>query len=941
MPRPKLDIANTQHSLQQNEFAGIVAFDHMTNDLQQIAKAKRIQRPDGGVRFSPHQKVDWQHKSDRQADPMHRAIGWVQVSFNVILPEPPHGADQFAGDGLTMCNAPAFRCFAFSMEAESCVVSSYDVVMHGDRWQQFWESYLSLPSVEPGQVARWSWVARTPWPSDWPTSWVVVLLVCLAAFVVEVYRRDSRSLRWLPLGTLVVLRSLTWLLVLAVLSQFGISIERSGLPLIVVLLDDSASMSLRDSYRATPDRKFAAELIGSDSNVDVERWMLAREIVARNEGAWLRRLRGRYRIQVERFSSEAIAIGRELLSDEDVRSTLSALEQVKPVGTATRPAEAVRQVLQRTRGASPTAIVILTDGIASSGDQDKLSAIATLAREQLVPLFVVGIGSDETTRDVQFVELVADETAFVNDPILFAAKLKSFGFAGQSAMVELRERGSDKILASSTVTLPADGESKSFELIHTPTQSGDREFELRIVPPAGDVDPANNRRTQTIRVREGKLRILLADGLPRWEFRELKNTLEREPTLELHTLLQESDVEFALQDETAKPLQGRFPVTLEALKTYDVMLLGDLSPSLFSAGVLEHVREFVRSGGGLLLMSGPYHMPLEFRGTPLETLLPIELEGTHVPAADANLSQPFHPQWTVAGRQSTPLFRHLQAEDTARSDRSPQDVWKALPEMFWLCEASQLKAGATVLLEDPLRRGQQHPLPVIALQRFGAGRVLFHATDELWRWRFRGGERFYARFWVQTLRFLARPQSLDGGRGIEFSSDRQVYQQGEPVQLRLQFLNESLMPANQRASVMVERTQEPRRTIELSPVDRTTNTLTGEIRGLRNGQYHALVLEPSQPGTTLSLDFQIETPQREMLRRRLDRADLELAARTTHGKYFALHEADFVHQELPAGQPVPTEVATVVPLWSRWELLLLAIGLLTAEWLCRRHWKLV
>ena len=814
------------------------------------------------------------------------------------------------------------------------------------RW---WETSLGLPPTEPGQVSRWSWTARLPWPSWWPSSIGWLLLTGLLLVIVEVYRRDGRFLGIRKRAVLIGLRGMVLTLLLLLLAQVSISVERTGLPLVVVLIDDSASMGLRDAYSEDEDRKFVATLAGSNSataSADAERLELARRIVSRDDGRWLREIQRRHKLRFERFSAEVVPIGDDLVDDHAVRRLIADLERLLPTGDVTRPAEAVRQVLNQTRGTPPAAIVLLTDGIASSGDADRLSAVVPLARERLVPLFVVGIGSDQPTRDVQLAELIVDDVAFANDPLIFSAKVKSFGLAGQSAAVELRERGQERSLARRSIKLPADGQTVTVDLLFTPTQSGDHEFELLVIPPPGDVDRDNNRLSRAVRVREGKLKILLADGLPRWEFRELKNLLEREPTIELHTLLQEADLEFALQDETAKPLQGRFPLTSEALSVYDVLLLGDLNPGAFSPGVLEHVREFVREGGGLLLMAGPQHMPLGFRGTPLETLLPVELDGTSLPALDADLREPYQPRWTEAGRLSTPLFRHLQLDTLASGDdvasgSASRDAWRSLPGLFWLCEAPRLRAGATVLLEHPLRRGEKQPLPVIALQRFGAGKVLFHATDELWRWRFRDGERIYSRYWIQALRFLSRTQSLDGARGVEFTSDRQTYQRGDSVKLRLQVLDQRQLPASGSATVMLERADEPRRSIELARVANSPNLFTGELRGLNVGRFHAWLSDPSFPGSPPAADFVIEAPQRELQRRQLDRADLEAATRATHGRYFALHEADRVPAEIPAGQPVPLSAATIIPLWTRWELLLLFASLLTAEWLCRRRWRLV
>ncbi len=815
--------------------------------------------------------------------------------------------------------------------------------------QRWWEYSLGLPVAEPGQVSRWSWSIRLPWPTWLPPVFGWLLVAGLVLLIIGVYRRDARTLSIRQQAVLIGLRSVTMSLVLVMLAQISLSVERAGLPLVVVLIDDSASMGLRDAYSTDIERQFIAALIGSNStsgSADAERFELARRILSRDDGRWIRELRHRHRLRIERFSTEAVSIGEDLVDDESVRRVISDLSVLQPTGEATRPAEAVRQVLNQTRGTPPAAIVLLTDGIASNGDADRLSAVVPLALERLVPLFVIGIGSDQQTRDVQLAELTVDEVAFVNDPLVFSVKVKAFGFAGQSASLELRERGSDRSLKRRSIQLPTDGQAATVDLLFTPTQPGDHEFELLITPPPGDVDRDNNRLTRSVRVREGKLKILLADGLPRWEFRELKNMLEREPTVELHTLLQEADLEFALQDETAKPLQGRFPLSREALSAYDVLLLGDLDPGVFSPGVLEHVREFVREGGGLLLMAGPQHMPLGFRGTPLETLLPVELDTASVPPSDADLREPFQPHWTEAGRLSTPLFRHLQLDELANDGESltsngSRDVWRSLPGLFWLCEAPRLRAGATVLLEHPQRRGEKQPLPVIALQRFGAGKVLFHATDELWRWRFRDNERIYSRYWIQALRFLSRTQNLSGARGVEFTADRQTYQRGDAVKLRVQVLDERQLPASGSATVMLERADEPRRTIQLARAANSMNLFVAELRGLRDGRYHTWLSDPSFPGSPPTVDFVVEAPQRELLRRRLDRADLEAATRATHGRYFPIHEADRVPAEIPAGQPVPLSTATIIPLWTRWELLLLFACLLTTEWLCRRRWRLV
>ena len=57
------------------------------------------------------------------------------------------------------------------------------------------------------------------------------------------------------------------------------------------------------------------------------------------------------------------------------------------------------------------------------------------------------------------------------------------------------------------------------------------------------------------------------------------------------------------------------------------------------------------------------------------------------------------------------------------------------------------------------------------LGRFGAGRTLFSAIDDSWRWRFYTGESVFDTYWVQQLRYLARSKKL-GQRKLDFTADR-------------------------------------------------------------------------------------------------------------------------------------------------------------------------
>ena len=119
-------------------------------------------------------------------------------------------------------------------------------------------------------------------------------------------------------------------------------------------------------------------------------------------------------------------------------------------------------------------------------------------------------------------------------------------------------------------------------------------------------------------------------------------------------------------------------------------------------------------------------------------------------------------------------------------------------------EAPDLKPGVRVLAEHPARTGPNGAaLPVVLMHYVGAGKVVFHCTDETWRWRRRVGDVYFARYWVQTLRDLSRSALLDKDRKAELSVDREEYRRGDAVRLRVRFFDDRLAPLQDDGVVVV------------------------------------------------------------------------------------------------------------------------------------------
>ena len=134
-----------------------------------------------------------------------------------------------------------------------------------------------------------------------------------------------------------------------------------------------------------------------------------------------------------------------------------------------------------------------------------------------------------------------------------------------------------------------------------------------------------------ITVRKEKLKVLYVDSEPRYEFRYLKNYLDRDESIDLNVVLLSSDPEYSEQDRSALPT---FPASKDDLFAYDVVLFGDADTSFLSQSQMQNLVQFVtEKGGGVLFVAGELFNPLSYRGTPLELLLPIELADARNPTA--------------------------------------------------------------------------------------------------------------------------------------------------------------------------------------------------------------------------------------------------------------------------------------------------------------------
>lgn len=746
--------------------------------------------------------------------------------------------------------------------------------------------------------------------------------------VIWLYRRQGRNLTARKLWTLTGLRLTSLVILLLMASGLSLAIQKTGLPYLVVLLDTSSSMGIVDQSRDTRIAEATRQRVSDTKLQDASRLELGKSVLLEQKAQLLTTLQERYRLKLYSFDDALSSIGSGEVTEVD--EVELALRAIRPLGTETRPAPCLRQVLDEFRGSPPAGVVVLSDGVASRSAGERLSLAAEDARSQSVPLFAVGLGSSDPDRDLELTDLLVERMAILGDPLLFTARIRSWGVDKEPVRANLKRVGESRVLA--TTEIQPTTNPFTIELLTLPDEEGDLEYEVTIEPVRGESTLENNAARATVSVRSTQIRVLLVERTPRWEFRHLKPLLERDKMIELKTVLQESDIDFVQEDRTALP---GFPARQVDLDEFDVVILGDIDLSLLNPQSLTHLKSFVsEKGGGLILVAGERHNPLSYRGTPLESLCPVLLSELSLPAPEVSEAG-FQLEPTAEGKSQA--FLRLDDQST-----DPASFWRTLPPLYWSMEPGKRKPGAVALAVQSNRFGKDGKIPVLIWQRFGAGQVLFHATDELWQWRQGREDSVYGRYWGQAIRQLSRAKLLGDDRSLHLSSDRPVYTLGETVKLQARAPS-GLQDASLEESLtaIVERPGGERRRVPMQKVGDETAEFEVNWSSDLVGPYRAWIESPGATAESDACRFRVEIPNRELRQRAADHHDLQEAARISRGQFYHWTEAGQLANDLPAGRPIAESTAEHFPLWNRWEMLLALLACLTAEWIIRKRSWLV
>ncbi|MBI1304418.1 MAG: hypothetical protein GC172_11630 [Phycisphaera sp.] len=745
----------------------------------------------------------------------------------------------------------------------------------------------------------------------------------------------SRAMR----GALALFRAAAIVLVALLIAGPSLRLERIRIERdrLVVLVDRSQSLAIEDGAAG---RSRDAEMRGILANAEETLATIARD----------------KDIDFAGFAGGVFSLGADAGADADAPLADGAAQRPRSMvpeigeanGDRTDLDGALRQALARAAGRPVSGILLLSDG--RSATPVSTETFRTLERDA-IPVFAVPLGSGARVGDAAIISVAAPSRAFVRDRVPVEVRVDRGGVEG-ALTVRLVDAETGAELDAETVE--ADGGDGSnlgvrdeasedgapaesgvadetvVMLDMSATDAGRRSMRVEIAPARPDLVRENNARTVSVELVDRPIRVLYVEGSSRWEYRYLKNLLIREQDIESSVMLLSADRDFA--QEGNMPI-ARLPRTAEEFGRYDLFVIGDVPGGFFSPEQLAIIRgEVSERGAGLLWIGGDRSTPSSWEGTPLADLLPFRPPLSLEARVGASMIRPTvaaerlgvlrlaetptgWPETLVDRGLSWPKLRFVQSVPRARVKPTAEVIAQA--------------ESADALGEDPSA--------AVLRMRFGAGEIIYVATDEIWRWRYGQGERYPERFWVPLVRLLARESLAADGGGATLTVTPSRVTPGESVLVTLRLGDESAAEAAAQSLPLEIRGADGNPIARLDLV-RDGADATASFPADRLGSFQAVATDPSFGSA--DAPFEVVRADDELRRGDADHEALAVLAARTKGRVLGAEAIEELPQLLPA-RAREIDESLLESLWDTPLAFGMLLVLLALEWTGRRLLRLV
>ena len=709
-----------------------------------------------------------------------------------------------------------------------------------------------------------------------------LLLLIAAAFIalsIYIYRWTIPPVPgWLK-RILTALRIASLIIILFILFEpiLNISWKRTEKPVVAVLLDNSASMTLKDNGAVRADKAMAilrSDLFrksSRDKNFDF--YQFAHELAP---------------LSIARLDSIAF--------DNDGTDLTRALATLQ----------------ERTIDRYLTGVILITDGINNLGDNP-----ARFVEDFAAPIFPIAVGKSEEQKDVVLSKITSNQITYVNNKVPVQVSLQAYGYQNQKVEVYLQQGA--EVLDSKTINIETNLFETRIQLNFTPKQPGFTKYTVRIPVLEDELTALNNQKNFYINILQSKMKILFIAGGPTADLKFLKKNLEADPNIEISFWIVKKNQEF---------YQGPFPGATEKLMAYDCIILQNFPTKNIPQDVINNIKKVLEAKGTpLLFIAGnAVHYP---------SLLPL---APHLPIAppfnELNEIQVI-PRLTSAG------VVHPATRLSDNEIENQQMWRNMAPIFLSLYPAKTQPGTETLLETDPeqtLLRTVTVTPPLVVAQKLGQQKSMAILGYGIWRWDLlmwgigRSNEVFQ-QFLSNSIRWLI---TKEDSKPVRIIADQAIYRNGQQISFTGQVYYEDYRPIDGAEVKLTVTGKQKSYDILLSGIG--NGKYEGSLQALEGGDYsyEGIAAFNNRVIGTDKGQFSVEDFNLEFLQTRMDAALLQQIALKTGGKFFT----EFNYADLDSVLKFPsrkTVQSRDFELWNRILLLIAVISFLSLEWFLRKR----
>ncbi len=574
-------------------------------------------------------------------------------------------------------------------------------------------------------------------------------------------------------------------------------------------------------------------------------------------------------------------------------------------------------------------IVLVGDGDWNMGASP--SEAAQALRLAQVPVIAVAVGSETKLPDVELVSLDCPTVGVAGKPVRVPFTINSSLPTERVVVVDFKSSSGDMLRKE--VRLPAMGTVTDW-VYWTPRDVGDYTVTVTLPKQEGELLADNNERTAPIAIRREQLKVLVVESIPRWEYRYLRNALSRDPGVDVSCLLFQPGL--SKRGGGNKDYIQKFPSGLDELSRYDVVFLGDVGIGADQlteedCRLIKGLVEYQASG--LVFLPGWRGEQASLVGTALEELCPVVIDP--VRKDGFSTEEPRKLVLTESGRRS--LLTKL-----ADSGSENLAIWESLPGVQWYGPVLRAKAGSEVLAVHEDAGNENGRIPLLVTRTFGAGKVLYMATDGAWRWRKGVEDKYHYRFWGQVVRWMAYRRNMAKGERMSLSFAPEQPQLTQSIALDARVAQASGEPLSRgELAARITAPSGAVETVRFAPPagEGEWGVFAASFIPRESGK-HEVMLTCKETADKLDASFFVQGSATEGIGRAARPEVLAEIAQVTKGRLVPPEEINSIIEAL-GNLPEPPASVRRLQLWSHPLAAFSLVGLLGLFWAMRKRQGLV